>query len=120
MKNKTTIHSALVAILLLAAPASAKEWRGIIPLHSAREDVHRILGKPESSSQNRLFDYYRSNDEEHVSIMYATEPCLGLVYYWGNYSVSDNTVLTISVNYEHGFPVANLNIPNFEALKRGR
>lgn len=116
MKNNLPICSALLATLLLAVSVDAKEWRGIKPLHSSREDVHRILGKPKS--QTTLFDHYRPNDEEYVNIMYATEPCLGLVYFWGNHAVSTNTVLTISVSYEHGFPVADLNIPNFETLKR--
>ena len=118
MKNNSKICSALLATLFLAVSVHAKEWRGIVPLHSSRDDVHRILGKPKSHSQNGLFDHYRPNDEEYVNIGYATEPCLGLTYYWGNYAVPANTVLKISVSYEHGFPVANLNISNFEALKR--
>jgi hypothetical protein len=109
---------ALLAVLIFGVAVSAKEWRGIVPLYSTRDDVHRILGKPDSSSSNGLFDTYRPNDEEHVNVMYATEPCLGLVYYWGNYKVAANTVLKVSISYEHGVPLASLNIPNVEKLKR--
>ena len=50
--------------------------------------------------------------------MYSTEPCLGLAHYWGNYAVANSTVLTVTAAYEHGPPLASLNIPNIEALKR--
>ena len=116
MKKITTICSVVLGILLFAPANEAKEWRGIIPLHSSRDDVHKLLGKPKS--QSALSDHYRPNDEEYVNIEYATKPCLGLTYYWGNYAVAKNTVLTISVSYEHGFPLSSLNISNIDALKR--
>jgi len=46
---KMNLFKVLVLIvlgLLLSIRAQAKEWRGIIPLHSTRADVERILGSP--------------------------------------------------------------------------
>jgi hypothetical protein len=34
------------ALILLPGDATAKPWHGIVPLHSTRADVERILGKP--------------------------------------------------------------------------
>ena len=47
----------IVLGLLMNIPAQAKEWRGIIPLHSTRADVERILGSPwrQPSSEYSLY-----------------------------------------------------------------
>jgi hypothetical protein len=115
--NKFTVTIACCFLIFLADASPAKDWRGIVPLHSTREDVRKILGKPRSD--NNLSDHYRI-DNLYVNIWYATEPCSGLLYHWGNYGVSAGTVFSVGINFEEGIPLAKFKIPNMEKLKRGK
>jgi hypothetical protein len=45
MRNIFKLLSCVVALLALAGVSQAKAWRGIVPLHSTREDVVRLLGQ---------------------------------------------------------------------------
>jgi hypothetical protein len=74
------------AILLLAAVrlCSAKEWRGLVPLHSTCEDVKQILNVTDCT------DWY-DTDEGRVSIDFSAKPCAD------GWNVSAGTVLRISV-----------------------
>jgi hypothetical protein len=60
--------------LIVGNNAFAKEWRGIIPLHSTRADVEKLLGPPPNDeaalyqpSDNRSI---HNLDEEVVTIFY--------------------------------------------------
>jgi hypothetical protein len=64
-------------------------WHGIIPLHSTRADVHRLLGRPEGACQC----VYRT-PTEIVSIDYAEASCKGAVNGW---NVSRDTVLQVRI-----------------------
>jgi hypothetical protein len=46
MKSPLKIIAAIVFVLGINLVARAKEWRGIVPLHSTRADVERLLGPP--------------------------------------------------------------------------
>lgn len=63
--NRTMITQLLMTLALLV-PATAREWRGIVPLHSTRADVERLLGPPQPGTVSG----YRT-ETERVSIMYA-------------------------------------------------
>src|SRR6185503_17182878 len=73
--------------LTLAAPLSARGWRGIIPLHSTRADVESLLGKPLPDR-----DYLYQTEDHFVSVDYAKGPCEGWPSGW---NVTANTVLSI-------------------------
>jgi hypothetical protein len=94
----------------------AKEWRGITPLHSTRDDVKRLLGKP-------LFDEYPSSDvydvkEGRANIMYVRQRCeQGLPSNWGNWNVPPGTVANITIYLKEGTPLADLKIPDIEKYK---
>jgi hypothetical protein len=99
-------------LLLLACTsvASAKAWRGIVPLHSTREDVERILGEP-----SRL-DYIYDLNEATVRIVYATHPCQqGVPSWWGNWNVPRDTVTSIIV--EANIPVRKLKVRKLAQYK---
>jgi hypothetical protein len=49
---------------------NAKEWNGIVPLHSSRADVERILGKPQNPKCDILCSYLQ--EEQNVVIQYTT------------------------------------------------
>lgn len=70
-------------------PLEEKGWRGLIPLHSTRTDVERVLGP--SSGDCRCI--YRT-EEEVVSVIYSRTNCKGNVPGW---NVPAETVLEFTV-----------------------
>jgi hypothetical protein len=69
------ILACLFLMLVTTRASSGKGWRGIIPLHSMRADVERLLGPPEEPDTKHMSDYNLEN--EVVSIIYATGPPCG-------------------------------------------
>ena len=69
----------------------ANEWEGLIPLHSSREDVERLLGKPQASFGSIVI-YHRSVDS--VWIHYIDQGCLDKL----DWKVPLGTVERISVS----------------------
>lgn len=60
MRILTTVLGVLIAFFT-AQSVFAKEWRGIMPLRSARADVERLLGPPSQGSPHA--SYYSLRDE---------------------------------------------------------
>ncbi|MDQ3807190.1 MAG: hypothetical protein M3298_03375, partial [Thermoproteota archaeon] len=95
-----------VCAVICALPTQGvKGWRGITPLHSKREDVERLLGKPNSSNKN--YSSY-DLDDQIVSIMYADGPPCGTsaVDEW---RVPSNTVVNIHLSPKRELRFANIN-----------
>ena len=69
--------------------ANATGWRGIVPLHSTRSDVERLLGAPTGECKC----FYETGSES-IKVEYAKAPCVG---YPSGWNVSQDTVLTIAV-----------------------
>jgi hypothetical protein len=59
-----------VMLLSLAGVSSAKEWRGIVPLQSTREDVTRLLGNPSDANSIRA-NYFL--EKEDVYLVFSSE-----------------------------------------------
>jgi len=76
-----------VCTLCVVTLSYAKEWRGIVPLHSTREDVKRLLG-PSAQPGERFYEF----DDEVAVIQYASGSCVP-----GGWNVPLNTVLSIAV-----------------------
>ena len=51
-----------LVFLSLAGVSSAKEWRGIVPLQSTRQDVTRLLGNPSDANSIRA-NYSLENED---------------------------------------------------------
>lgn len=66
-----------------------KGWRGIVPLHSARADVERLLG----SSNDPCRCHYKT-ENEFVEVNYASAPCRGSLPGW---NVPADTVLSFTI-----------------------
>lgn len=60
----------LIVVLCSAGSLAAKDWRGILPLHSTRQDVERLLGPPGKSSPG--YSSYSFADDE-VIIIFSEE-----------------------------------------------
>ena len=100
-KVKITLNIILTAFLL-ATSLHAKEWHGIVPLHSTRMDVERILGKP-----NAKYDRYDLEDEQ-VAFIYSRKPCSeGLQGMW---NIPFDTVISIRVFPKRDLLLSELNI----------
>jgi hypothetical protein len=65
----------LIAALMLTTAdlVAAKGWRGIVPLHSTRIDVERLLGRPEGAKRSS-FESYKAGDE-FVHVWYSSGNC---------------------------------------------
>jgi hypothetical protein len=75
-----------VGVMLITPSISiAKEWRGIVPLHSTCEDVKRILGIEKCETS-----FYQLKDEA-VYISFAEYPC------HGQWNVPSGTVTGLTV-----------------------
>jgi hypothetical protein len=110
MKSDHKFIVCCLLILAVVSVASAKPWRGIVPLHSTRADVERILGEP-----SRL-DYIYDLDEATVRIVYANQRCQqGVPSWWGNWNVERDTVTNIIV--EANIPVRQLKVRNLPRYK---
>jgi hypothetical protein len=88
----------VITILLLPLIPDAKEWRGIVPLHSTRDDVDRLIGskKLRCGGHSCLYDL----GEETVLVSYSGEQtCKGDDASTG-WKVPRETVIEINVHFK--------------------
>lgn len=101
----------LPACVLLSAvvTSQAKEWRGIVPAHSTRADVVRLLGNP-----NAEYGRYDLGDELAV-IFYARHPCSE----GAELNVPPDTVTSITVYPQKTLRLADLQLDLSKFKKLG-
>jgi hypothetical protein len=115
-KKKFSLVLIGCALVAFANVAQAKPWRGIVPLHSTRAHVRKLLGKPIIGGEGPL-DLYDVK-EGRVRVMYARHPCEeGLPADWGNWRVPHDTVVNISIQLHQEIPLKRLRIRNIERYK---
>ena len=117
-KSYKTILVFLCCLLLVGAAkdVAAKAWRGIVPLHSKRDDVRKVLGNP-SIGGTGATELYETEDGR-IQVMYARHPCeQGLPADWGNWKVERDTVVNISITLSKDLKVSDLKIRDWERLK---
>jgi hypothetical protein len=113
MKKSYLLLNGCWLIVALVTTAKARAWRGIVPLHSTRADVRRILGKPLAGGVGAI-DLYELK-EGHVNIRYARAPCEeGLPADWGNWNIPRDTVVNISITLHEDLPLEKLKIPKLK------
>jgi hypothetical protein len=113
MKTVLQIIVFLNLLLAITTCAFAKEWRGIIPYRSTREDVEKLLGQPPPPPSDRAYYLGPSRsiyflDEGEVYIVYANkssrneeiEKCLD--------KMPEGTVLYIQITPKKELRVWNL------------
>ncbi len=71
----TKIILSFCFVLVAASLSHGKEWHGIVPLHSTRADVERLLGPPTDQTDELISIYKLEN--EVVFIVYASGPPCG-------------------------------------------
>jgi hypothetical protein len=92
MKVKSTLAIFLVLNLMLpiANSSTANGWRGIVPLHSTRADVERLLGPGTNECK---CGYYL--EDVNVFFDYSSGDCRGRGS--GGWDIQPDTVLRITV-----------------------
>ncbi len=86
----TKLLFSIFLVLAIAPSLLARGWRGIIPLHSTRRDVERLLGKASPKT-----DYLYQTEKDFVRVHYAKGPCDGWPRGW---KVPPDTVLALTVS----------------------
>jgi hypothetical protein len=105
---------AAVAVLIFVAmfgpqTVEGKAWKGIVPLHSTRADVDKLLGPP------TLEDSGYDIEGERVLIEYSARGCEeGLP---GGWNVPSNTVVNISVSSTKDLKLADVLVPGKDYQK---
>jgi hypothetical protein len=109
-------------LLALGAVAQAKDWRGIIPLHSSREDVEKLLGPPHPppGDGTRAYTMHEGRsiyflDEGEVYIVYTNGKDPSWVGCSGG--VPSGTVLSIKVTPRKEVALRDLHLDE-ERLKK--
>jgi hypothetical protein len=105
MRVKLSATVAILACLVVFTPrtASGKAWKGIVPLHSNRADVERLLGPP--TVEDSGYDV----DGERVSVNYSSQGCReGLPAGW---KVPADTVVSISVSSTKEIKLSDVLVP---------
>lgn len=83
----------VLIIFLLVVSTQGKVWRGIVPLHSTRQDVERILG-PSKDSCNCIY----KTATEVITVGYARDNCTTNPKGW---NVPRDTVVTINISFRN-------------------
>jgi len=87
------ILACICLVINLVSLIHAKEWRGIVPLHSTRTDVERLLGKPTQDFEGILVSYRLPT--ETIDIQYAANPQGTAEWPYDSWNVPKQTVTFI-------------------------
>jgi hypothetical protein len=96
----------IVLGLVLNMRVQAKEWRGIIPLHSTRGDVERILGLPWRQPSGEYSLYLIDRASVQITFAGPSDSGAGRC----SRSVSPGTVLSIFIVPQHDVSLTDLQI----------
>ena len=105
-----------VLVLVAAMNVAAKDWRGLLPMHSTREDVKNLLGPPSedinSTESNRLLYLLEDANVEFFFINKGDLARGGCVA-----SVPEGTIFSISVTPRIDMPFSSLNLDEKKLVK---
>jgi hypothetical protein len=95
MKLLTPLFAILFILFASGNNVAAKEWRGIVPLHSTRPDVESSLG---SATKSTAFGNYYSLPNEIVVVWFQNDSCDTTVGKFGvGWNVPQGTVTSIGI-----------------------
>ena len=103
MKIAVTMVCSLLTLSFFQTNGSSRGWRGVIPMHSTRTDVERLLGS--GINNNFLTTYYLEN--ENVLFHYSTGDCKSGKGVW---DVPVDTVIWITVHPKPNPQLSDLKI----------
>jgi hypothetical protein len=106
----------LFATLLTVPSVEAKGWRGIVPLHSTRADVEKLLGPPTERLAGNS-DFYRTENETLIITYAGGLPC-GIGEKYSQWRVPRDTVESIYITPGRVLPLSQLSINESKYKKR--
>jgi hypothetical protein len=104
------------AVGFAASSADARGWHGIVPLHSTRADVERLLGPPTETIDTYSVTY-RTPTENATIIYTAGLPC-GIGAKYSQWKVPGDTVESIMITLIPPVPLSKLGIDESKYKKR--
>ncbi len=105
MKIKFQIILLLNILLATANYLNAKEYRGIVPFHSTREDVTRLLGKSPDENEIRA-NYYLEKERVYIGYFSGLKP----IYHECIKQLPHDTVMVIEVTPTTSLQLSDLQI----------
>lgn len=106
----------LLLTLLTVSSAEAKGWRGIVPLHSTRAEVERLLGPP-TKRPTKYSAFYRTENETLMINYGRGLPC-GIGEKYSQWRVPRGTVESIFITPNMGSPLSKLTIDESKFKKK--
>ncbi len=103
MSITRTIITCMYAMLTVVGIPPAEGWRGIVPLHSTRMDVERLLGSPRES-RGVASTYETENGK--VLVFYSADPCKKDE----EWNVPRDTVVSFTVSPKAKLPITDLKL----------
>ncbi|HKV35653.1 MAG TPA: hypothetical protein VJP89_15055 [Pyrinomonadaceae bacterium] len=91
-------------IITKRTPANRNSWRGLVPLHSARKDVERLLG---TAQRDRSTEVTYETDHESIVAQYSAGNCDASPRGW---NVPKNTLIELVINPNPSFLLKELNL----------
>lgn len=110
VKLSATVAVLICVVIFGPQTVKCKAWKGIVPLHSTRADVEKLLGRP--TFEDSEYDI----EGERVLITYSARGCEeGLP---GGWNVPANTVVSISLSSTKDLKLADVLVPgkNYEQI----
>jgi hypothetical protein len=101
----------IIFYLTVVAGVQAKEWRGIVPMHSTRADVERVLYKPPPKKNYRDAVVYELENED-VLVRYSSDKCKE------DWNVPPDTVIYIHVSPKQKLKFSDLKLDVSKYQKR--
>lgn len=102
MKILFTSFACICVLLSASQPRQYDGWKGIVPLHSTRVDVERLLGPSKDNCQ-----CFYETKKEKIFVHYADGACEGFLHGW---DVGKDTVLMITVRSNTETRLADLSL----------
>jgi len=108
MNFNSLVFISVLSLLTIVSTHAPKDWRGIVPLHSTRTDVERLLGPADKPGPISIY----KTPNESLYVEYATEPCKGSIPGW---NVPAGTVLqfTVTSKSEQSFSDLGLDLKEY-------
>jgi hypothetical protein len=103
----------------LSATCLAKEWRGIVPLHTTRSEVVKLLGEPKHTWET-VSGYFDTADAR-VTVEWIDPACQREypIYTLQGVARPDDLVLNIYVSPTKPIPSKEMDIPNVGYMTLG-
>jgi hypothetical protein len=100
--------------MLAITSIHAKEWRGLVPLHSTRADIERIPNIQLPNRYDAEVGFYKL-EQESIVVRYITGKCIE------GWNIPQNTILWINITPKQPLKLSDLNldISKFKTTRDG-